>query len=103
MIRITVSYPASEGKQFDHAYYQTTHRHLIESLMTEHGLVRVEMDQCLSDAAGNAPATVAAAHMYFANLANFKNAMAAVGTKVSADIANYTDIAPEILISETLT
>jgi len=103
MIRITVSYPASEGKQFDHAYYQATHRKLIQDLMSEHGLVRVEMDKCLSDAAGNPPPIVASAHMYFANLADFKNAMAAAGQTVSADIANYTDITPTILISETLT
>lgn len=101
MIRVTVSYPAGEGKKFDHAYYQEKHRNLIQSLMTEHGLVRVEMDKCLSDAAGKAPPIVAAAHMYFANIDDFKKAMGAAGRAVTADIANYTDIAPAILISET--
>ncbi len=29
MIRITVSYPNAEGRRFDHAYYQATHRQLL--------------------------------------------------------------------------
>lgn len=101
MIRVTVSYPAGEGKTFDHDYYQDKHRNLIQSQMTAHGLVRVELDQCLSDAAGNAPHTVAAAHMFFASIDDFKKAMGATGKAVTADIANYTNIAPDILISET--
>lgn len=102
MIRVTVSYPAGEGKTFDHDYYQDKHRSLIQSTMTAHGLVRVEMDRCLSDAAGNAPRIVAAAHMVFATMDDFKKAMGAAGKTVTADVANYTNIAPEILISETL-
>lgn len=102
MIRVTVSYPAGEGKTFDHTYYQDKHRYLIQSQMSAHGLLRVEMDRCLSDAAGNAPRIVAAAHMYFASIDDFKKAMGAAGKTVTADIANYTNIAPDILISETL-
>ena len=101
MIRVTVSYPRTEGLAFDHDYYQTRHRALIESTMTPHGLVRIEMDRCLTDAAGQPSPTMAAAHLLFADLATFKAAMAAAGKEVTADIRNYTQIAPAIVISET--
>jgi len=101
MIRVTVSYPATEGATFDHAYYTSKHRALVQSLMGPHGLVRVEMDRGLSDGAGKAAPIVAAAHLLFPDMGSFQAAMGAAGKAVTADIANYTSIAPSILISET--
>jgi fatty-acyl-CoA synthase len=100
MIRVTVSYAGAAGQRFDHAYYQAQHRALIQRLLGEHGLQRVEMDQCLADGAGGPPPVVAAAHLLFDTLAGFQAGMAAQGAALMQDIANYTDIAPAILISE---
>lgn len=102
MIRVTVSYPAIADASFDHGYYETKHRALVQSLMEPHGLVRVEMDRCLSDGGGRPAPVVAAAHLLFKDMASFQAAMAAVGKAVNGDIRNYTSIAPNILISETL-
>ncbi|WP_158290189.1 EthD family reductase [Ramlibacter sp. WS9] len=100
MIRITVSYPNAEGKRFDHTYYQTQHRKLLMDRLAEHGLQRVEMDKALADGAGGKPPVVAAAHLVFTDMTGFQKGMAAHGREIMGDLANYTDIAPAILISE---
>lgn len=102
MIRVTVSYAASADKRFDHDYYHGHHRALLRSLLGPHGLERVEMDRGLSDGAGSPTPVVAAAHLYFRDIDSFKAAMASSGRAVNADVANYTDIVPSVLISETL-
>lgn len=61
MIRVTVSYPTTADASFDHGYYETKHRALVQSLMGPHGLVRVEMDRYLSDGRGQPAPVVAAA------------------------------------------
>ena len=102
MIRVTVSYPATPGTPFDHAYYESKHRELVQSLMGPHGLVRVEIDRGLTDGGGKPAPVVAAAHLLFTDMASFQAAMGAAGKAVNADIRNYTSIVPSILISETL-
>ncbi|KRD23584.1 hypothetical protein ASE39_24485 [Acidovorax sp. Root267] len=101
MIRVTVSYPATESQRFDHNYYQSTHAALIRKLLTPHGLQRVEIDQCLNDGAGKPPPIVAAAHMLFTDLAAFKAGMAVAGKTLAADMKNYTDTAPTVVICDT--
>ena len=100
MIRITVTYPATAGARFDHGYYQSRHRALLERLLRDHGLQRVEMDQCLADGTGGPPPIVAGAHLVFSDMAGFQAGMAAHGPVIMGDIPNYTDIAPAIVISE---
>ena len=100
MFRITVSYPNAEGKRFDHAYYQSTHRQLLMDRLAAHGLLRVEMDKALADGSGGKPAVVACAHMIFADLAGFKAGMGAHGREIMGDVARYTDITPAVLICE---
>ena len=63
-------------------------------------MLRLEIDQVLSDGAGKAAPVVAAAHMLFDDMATFKAAMAVGGKKLAADMPNYTDIAPQVLISQ---
>lgn len=100
MIRVTVSYPAAEGQRFDHSYYQTKHRALIRELLEPHGLQRLEIDECLANGAGKPPPTVAAAHMVFADQAAFQVGMAVAGKALAADMKNYTDTAPTVVISD---
>lgn len=100
MIRVTVSYAASEGQRFDHSYYQTKHRALIRELLEPHGLQRLEIDECLANGAGKPPPIVAAAHMVFADQAAFQAGMVAAGKALAADMKNYTDTAPTVIISD---
>lgn len=101
MIRITVSYPSSENARFDHAYYHNEHANLIREKLGPLGLQRLEIDRVLSDGAGKSAPVVAAAHMFFADLDSFKAAMQESGKALAADMSNYTDIQPNVLISET--
>jgi uncharacterized protein (TIGR02118 family) len=100
VIRVSVSYPDVEGRRFDHAYYQAQHRRLLLDRLSAHGLQRVEMDRALADGNGGKPPVVAVAHLVFDDLAGFQAGMKAHGRDIMGDIANYTDLAPAILISE---
>lgn len=102
MIRVTVSYPAREGARFDSAYYQNQHAALVRELLGDHGLQRLEIDEALSDGAGKSAPVIAAAHMFFEDLAAFQAAMAVGGKALAADAANYTDVRPTVLISRVI-
>jgi uncharacterized protein (TIGR02118 family) len=92
MIQVSVYYPSSEGSTFDHDYYRNTHVPLVQkawnpvSTMVEKGV--------------NGP-HVAAVHVTFASMDAFNAAMGSPLTSdVMTDVANYTNIAPLMQISE---
>ena len=94
MIQVSVYYPSSEGSTFDHDYYRNTHVPLVQkawnpvSTMVEKGL--------------NGP-HVAAVHVTFASMDAFNAAMGSPLTgDVMTDVANYTNIAPVMQISEVV-
>lgn len=92
MIRVTVTYPATEGATFDHDYYCTTHVPLAVAAWNP---VRTEIDKGI-----NGP-NVAAVHMVFQSMEAFQAGLNSPATAdVMADVANYTTIAPEMQISE---
>ena len=101
MIRVQVTYPALEGERFDHAYFQSQHRALIEQLLKPHGLQAVQIDRGLPLNARNPAPHVAAAHMLFASLEGWAEGMKAHGKTLAADMANYTTITPQVQISQT--
>ena len=51
---------------------------------------------------GSAPRFVAACHVYAPSLATFQQAFAPHRAEIIADVANYTDIAPIVQISEVV-
>lgn len=92
MIRVTVTYPVTEGAAFDHDYYRSTHVPLAAKAWNP---VRTEIDK------GVTGPNVAAVHMVFESMDAFQAALQSPGTAdVMADVANYTTIAPEMQISE---
>ncbi len=92
MIRLTVSYPATEGATFDHDYYRDKH---VPLAVKTWGLDGAEIDKGIDGP------DVAAVHFKFESLDAMGAAMAAPGTaEVLADVANYTSIAPVLQTSE---
>jgi uncharacterized protein (TIGR02118 family) len=92
MIRLTVSYPTTEGATFDHDYYRTTH---VPLAVKTWGLDGAEIDKGIDGP------NVAAVHFKFESLDALGAAMALAGTgDVLADVANYTTIAPVLQTSE---
>lgn len=98
MIRVSVLYPNESGKKFDHDYYTMQHMPLVGRLLKP---VRYEIDKGLAGGAPGAPAPfVAACHIYFNSLGDFQANMGAHGKTLVDDIPNYTNIQPQIQISE---
>ena len=103
MIKVTVLYPNEEGTKFDHGYFTTTHLNLVQSLMSPMGLVNVEMEKGISGADPNAPAPfIAIVHLYFNTVEEVHTAFMEHAGAIMGDISNYTDIKPQIQISEAL-
>lgn len=101
MIRITVLYPNEAGKKFDLDYYVNRHMKLVRDRLQSFGLVRTEVDKGLGGGAPGAPAPyVALGHVYVETLDGFQKGMSQHGKEIMADIANYTNIQPQIQISE---
>jgi uncharacterized protein (TIGR02118 family) len=92
MIRLTVSYPSTEGATFDHDYYRDKH---VPLAVRTWGLDGAEIDKGIDGP------NVAAVHFKFESLDALGAAMGAAGTHdVLADVANYTSIAPVLQTSE---
>ena len=103
MVRITVLYPNESGKKFDHDYYVNKHMKLVRDRLTAFGLVRTEVDRGQAGGAPGSPAPyVALGHVYFNRVDDFAKGMGQHGAEIRADVANYTNIQPQIQISEII-
>ena len=92
MIRVSVTYPSGEGSTFDHDYYANTH---VPMCVAAWSPVKAEIDKGV-----NGP-NVAAVHFYYDSMEQFQAAMGSPKTgEMMADVANYTNIAPAMQISE---
>jgi len=101
MIRVTVLYPNESGKRFDHEYFTGAHASLVREQLGSRGLVRFEQDKGVSSADPNVPAPfIAAAHLIFNTVDEVHAAFREVGREMMGDIKNYTDISPQVQISE---
>lgn len=101
MIRMSVLYPRAEGKKFDLDYYAKKHMPLVQARWSGMGLVRWEVDKGLGGGAPGSPAPfVCVGHVYFNSLAELHKAVAAHGKELFADVPNFTNIAPQVQISE---
>jgi uncharacterized protein (TIGR02118 family) len=101
MYRISFMYPNTTGSKFNHDYYAQKHMPFVGERLKDHGLVRYEIDRGLAGGAPGSPAPfVATAHLYFNKLADFENGMKACGKELLGDVPNYTDLTPQVQISE---
>jgi uncharacterized protein (TIGR02118 family) len=99
-VRVSVAYPASETGRFDLDYYTDSHIPMVQGLLAEHGLRRIEVDRGASRATSAAYAAVA--YLEFDSIEAFKAGFAAAGPTMEADIANYTDIEPVVHVFEVV-
>jgi uncharacterized protein (TIGR02118 family) len=101
MVRITVLYPNESGKRFDHTYYAGKHLPLVMERLKPFGMLRYEVDKGVAGGAPGAPAPfVATCHLYFNRVSDFQEGIGKHSKEIMGDIPNYTDIAPQIQISE---
>lgn len=103
MIRVSVIYPNEPGKKFDWGYYLDKHIGARVQNLKSLGLVRYEVDKGLGTRQPGAPAPfLCIAHMYFNNIGDFQKCMAAHGADLMSDVPNFTDIQPQMQISEII-
>jgi uncharacterized protein (TIGR02118 family) len=102
MIRVSVIYPNEPGKRFDWAYYLDKHQPSVGQRLFPLGLQRKEVDRGIGTAQPGAPPPfLVMSHMYFATSEDMQKCLACAGELMS-DIPNFTDIKPQIQISEVL-
>ncbi len=100
MIKVSVLYANEDGKKFDMDYYCNSH---IPMVLEKVGAAcsKSEVDQGLAGGAPGAPAAfIAMGHLYFDSVDSFQAAFGPHAEAIMADIPNYTDIQPDIQISE---
>jgi uncharacterized protein (TIGR02118 family) len=94
MIKLSVTYPKGEGTTFDHKYYATSHIPLCNSTFNP---TKTEINKGID---GPLAASV---HFYFESMDAMQAALANPKmADVMADVANYTNIAPVMQISEVV-
>ncbi len=96
MIRVSVMYPNEKGKRFDLDYFVHKHVGLVHKKLDSAGLVRAEVDKAADP---NAP-FIAVAHLYFKSMEEFQNGFFPHAGEFTADMVNYTDLIPQVQISE---
>jgi uncharacterized protein (TIGR02118 family) len=99
MIRVSVLYPATEGKSFDHDYYRDTHLAMLREKLGD-ALKGISAERGIGDGMGGDPAFVAAVHLDFESAEAFQAAFMPAAGDVVADVPNYTTIQPTMLMSE---
>ena len=104
MIRVSIYYPNSDGAKLDMDYYSLKHMPMVSEKLTPMGLQRWEIDKPLGGPAPDAPAPfLAIAHFYFNSVEEFQKAFGAHAQEIMADVPNYTQIQPQVQVSEVLT
>jgi uncharacterized protein (TIGR02118 family) len=100
---LSVIYPNQPGSQFDLAYYVETHMRLVADRLGPGGMLRYEL---ANGVGGWPPETqtpnVMICNMYFSNLDDLLRSFGTHGPELIADIRVYTDIRPQMQISEIL-
>lgn len=102
MIRVSVMYPNTEGATFDMDYYKDTHMKLVRDGLGAK-LVKSEIDKPVgAGAPGQKPAFIGIGHLFFESTADFQSGMGAAGAQLMADIPNFTNTQPQLLVSEVV-
>jgi uncharacterized protein (TIGR02118 family) len=104
MIRVAVLYPNKADAKFDHDYYASKHIKMVNEKLTPMGMVKAEADKGIFGATPDAPPPyVAIGYLMFNTAEELQKAMAAHLNELLADIPNYTNIEPQMQVSECVT
>jgi uncharacterized protein (TIGR02118 family) len=97
---VTVLYPTHEGAKFDAAYYKATHAPLA---MDVWGISQAELIEGVGTPTGEPAPYALIGHFHFPSEEAFGTAMASPRMgELMADVANFTDIQPQIMIGRPL-
>lgn len=99
-VSLQVLYPITDGTRFDHDYYRETHLALVSEHMGAH-IERTLVTKGQAGGPDTPPSIYAIATFIFADQAAMGSAMKS-SAPVMADIANFTDVQPQILIGDVI-
>lgn len=100
MIKVSVMYPNTPGAKFDIDYYCNTHVPLVAELLGE-ALKGGAVDSGLAGGApGEAPAFIAMGHLSFESVESFQHSFGSNAERIMADLPNFTNVQPQVQISE---
>lgn len=102
MIKVSVLYPYREGYRFDFDYYCAKHMPLVRDRLGA-ACQGIAVDRGVAGGApGTPPPYVAMANLFFDSIDAFQTAFAPHADAILADVANYTDLQPELMFSDVL-
>ena len=102
LIKVSVMYPFAEGKTFNMEYYETKHMPMVAGFLGSN-LVKYTIEKGLASGIPAQPLPyMAIGTFYVKSLADYQSAIAPNRDAIRADFANYTNIAPVILVSEVV-
>ena len=100
MIKVSVFYPNREGCRFDFDYYCNTHLPMVREKLGP-ACTGIAADRGLAGGEpGSPPIYVAIAHLFFQSVEAFQQAFGPAAAEILGDIPNYTDLSPDLQISE---
>jgi uncharacterized protein (TIGR02118 family) len=102
LIKVTVMYPFAEGKTFNMEYYETKHMPMVAGYLGTN-LVKYTIEKGLASGIPNQPLPyMAIGTFYVKSLADYQASIGPNRDAIRADIANYTNVMPVILVSEVV-
>ena len=102
MIKVDIIYPNGEGHTFDMDYYANQHMPMVAELFGD-SLKFYRIDKGISGRTPDDPIPyLAIGTFYFDQLSAYQNSFGPNAEKILSDIPNYTNIQPEVLISEVV-
>lgn len=102
LIKVSVMYPFAEGKTFNMEYYETKHMPMVAGYLGSN-LVKYTIEKGIASGIPNQPLPyMAIGTFYVKSLEDYQAAIAPNRDAIRADFANYTNVAPMILVSEVV-
>ena len=102
MIKVSVLYANGQGARFDHEYYRDRHVPLVAARLGT-ALKSYSVDKGLAGVSpGSSAPYVAMIHMVCESTEAFQSSFASHAAELLADVANYTNLAPIMQISEVV-
>jgi uncharacterized protein (TIGR02118 family) len=102
MIKVSVMYPYTPDARFDHDYYRDKHMPLVKRLLGDNCRYYT-IDKGLAGGAPGAPPTyVGMCHLFCDSVDAFQSGFGPNVGEIMADVQNYTDISPVLMISEVV-
>jgi uncharacterized protein (TIGR02118 family) len=100
MFCLTVIYPNSEGSHFDQDYYVEKHLALCADLFAAHGFRGSVVKLSQGKSPGQDGLNHASVDLLFDSREQMQAGLAAGGKQIAADVANYTNIKPQMSFAE---